>query len=187
MRLKLSLRERRDGFTLIELMTVIVIIAIMTALMIPEMRGTFQDALLRSNSRKLIDVFGLAYSRAVSLNQMRRVQLDEKSGRYLVEKQVSENGLMNFVPAEDMPDDKGTLDPRVTITFHRPDELTPKADAMQGPTPDETLNSPTTINFYPDGTASAGEIEMRDRDGFGLLLHINPITARVHIVEIPRQ
>ena len=40
------------AFTLIELMVVIVIIGIMTAMMIPEMKGTFQDALLRSTSRE---------------------------------------------------------------------------------------------------------------------------------------
>src|ERR1022692_1708853 len=101
MRLELSSRRGRTGFTLMELMVVIVIIGIMTALMIPEMKGTFQDALLRSTSRELINVFDLAYSRAVSLNQLRRVRLDEKTGRYLVEKQVTDNGQEEFVPAND--------------------------------------------------------------------------------------
>jgi prepilin-type N-terminal cleavage/methylation domain-containing protein len=41
------------AFTLIELMVVIVLIGIMTAMIIPEMKGTFEEALLRSTAREL--------------------------------------------------------------------------------------------------------------------------------------
>src|ERR1017187_4961006 len=113
MRLELSSRRGRTGFTLMELMVVIVIIGIMTAMMIPEMKGTFQDALLRSTSRELINVFDLAYSRAVSLNQLRRVLLNKKSGRYLVKKQFVKNARKIFFPADDVPGGKGELDSRI--------------------------------------------------------------------------
>jgi predicted secreted protein len=42
---------------------------------------------------------------------------------------------------------------------------------------------PDAISFYPDGTADAAEIQLRDRDGFQLLLQLNPVTGRVHITE----
>ena len=191
MRLKPSSRRRLGGFTLIELMVVITIIGIMTALMIPEMKGSFQDALLRSNSRELINVFNLAYSRAVSLNQTRLVLLDEATGRYQVEKQIMENGQENVVPADDMPGDKGQLDPRITVKFHQPEE-SPSDDNTPAKTPAPASESgkasdDVTIAFYPDGTADAGEIMLRDREGFRLLLQINPVTSRVHIVEMERE
>src|SRR5580704_12842300 len=122
MRLNPSSQRSPGGFTLIELMVVITIIGIMTALMIPEMKGSFQDALLRSTGRELINVFDLTYSRAVSLNQLRRVRLDEKSGRYMVEKQVMQNGQEDFVPVDDVPGDKGQLDSRITVEFRQPSE-----------------------------------------------------------------
>src|SRR5512141_2261447 len=59
-----------NGFTLIEMMVVIILIGILTAAIIPEMRGTYQDALLRATSRELINEFGLASSRAISRNQV---------------------------------------------------------------------------------------------------------------------
>ena len=185
MNLKLTSQRGRAGFTLIELMVVIIIIGIMTALMIPEMKGTFQDALLRSTSRELINVFDLAYSRAVSLNQLRRVRLDEKTGRYLVEKQVTNNGQEEFVPADDVPGSKGQLDSRIAVEFHQPGEISSEANS-EAPVSGNGLSG-VAIAFYPDGTADGGDITLRDREGFHLLLHINPVTARVHVVEMERE
>jgi type II secretion system protein H len=179
--------RRSSAFTLIELMVVIAIIGIMTAMMIPEMKGTFQDALLRSTSRELINVFDLAYSRAVSLNQLRRVRLDEKTGRYLVEKQVTENGQEDFVPANDVPGSKGELDSRITVEFHQPGEIVSDANAEAAAPASESGSDEVAISFYPDGTADAGDIVLRDREGFRLLLQINPVTARIHVVEMERE
>jgi prepilin-type N-terminal cleavage/methylation domain-containing protein len=150
MRIKFSSRRGRTAFTLIELMVVIVIIGIMTAMMIPEMKGTFQDALLRSTSRELINVFDLAYSRAVSLNQLRRVRLDEKTGRYLVEKRVLENGQENFVPADDVAGGKGELDPRIAIEWNSPAKLFPdasEADSENDAASEESPSDEVTISL----------------------------------------
>ena len=180
-------RCRPAAFTLIELMVVIAIIGILTAMMIPEMKGTFQDALLRATSRQLLNVFDLAYSRAVSLNQLRRVRLDEKTGRYLVEKQVIENGEEDFVPADDMPGEQGQLDSRIAVEFHPPDELSADETSAAAAAAPENGSDEVTIGFYPDGTADPGDLLLRDRDGFRLRLHINPVTARVHVVEMQRE
>ena len=71
----LSLRseaEIQGGFTLMELMLVLTLIAIMAAMIVPEMKGSMEDALLRSSARKVVDVFNLTYSRAVSFNQLHK-------------------------------------------------------------------------------------------------------------------
>lgn len=187
MRTQVSSWRKRAGFTLIELMVVITIIGIMTALMIPEMKGSYQDALLRSASRELINVFDLAYSRAVSLNQVRRVRLDETTGRYLVEKQVQENGRENFVPADDVPGNQGQLDSRIAVEFHQADKLSAEESTTATAPVMENSTGEAMIAFYPDGTADAGAVLLRDRQGFRLLLQINPVTARVHVVEMERE
>jgi type II secretion system protein H len=170
------------GFTLIELMTVIVIVAIMTAMIIPEMKGSFEDALLRSTSRDLVSVFELASSRAISLNQMHRVRLDTTTGRYVVERRVREGGLQSFIPLEDVSGCKGELDQRIAVEIRRADAPPPGADDEA-----EAAQLVDTIAFSPDGTCDPSVILLQDRAGFRLALKLNPITSRVQVLELDKQ
>src|SRR5947208_2413277 len=83
-----------------------------------EMKGTFQDALLRSTSRKIAGACNLAYSLSVSRNQIHRVRLDEKNGRYIIELKVNGGppGAELFRDA-DTPGSQGELDARIVITL----------------------------------------------------------------------
>jgi prepilin-type N-terminal cleavage/methylation domain-containing protein len=184
--------DSAGGFTLIELMVVVVLIGVMAAMIIPEMKGTFEDALLRSTSRELINVFSIAGSRAVSVNQVLQVRLDRQTGQYAVLKRVREGGRESrFVPALDVPGGQGKLDTRISIQIHVPGEENTQAAAETPPAVIEGApqgpDSENAIAFYPDGTADAREIVLRDNEGFRLGLRINPVTARVHIVELARE
>jgi type II secretion system protein H len=181
-----------SGFSLVELMVVVVLIGIMTAVIVPEMKGTYEDALLRATSRRLVDVFHLASSRAVSLNQLHRVRFDKITGRYFIERAVQsgENGS-GFDRARDMPGGEGALDRRISIEIRKQDEAPSSAtDQGMSAASEEDPNvgkREEGFAFYPDGTADAGEVLLRDRDGFRLALRINAVTARVRIIELERQ
>jgi type II secretion system protein H len=180
--------DRRHGFTLIELMMVLVLMAIMTALIIPEMKGTYEEALLRSTCGDLADVFSLACSQAVSLDQLHRVRIDRQTGRYFVEKRGRATQGNEFLPARDLLGGEGKIDPRITIEIRRPSEAATVApDPATSPASEPDLpaaDRDEAIAFYPDGTADAREILLRDRNGFRLAFRINPITARVQMVEL---
>ena len=177
------------GFSLVELMVVLVLIGIMTAMIVPEMKGTYEEALLRATSRRLVDVFHLASSRAVSLNQLHRVRFDRITGRYFIERavQAGENGV-GF--ARDIPGGDGALDRRISIEIRKQDEAPPSVtdQGMSAASEEdqEVRNREEGFAFYSDGTADAGEVLLRDRDGFRLVLRINAVTARVQIVELER-
>ncbi len=177
--------SKTAGFTLIELMVVISLIAILSAVIIPEMRGSFKDAVLRGASRKFIDVFGLANGRAVALHQIHRVRLERLKGQFVLERQTTRGGrTARFVPVREISGGEGTLNPHVTFELH-PTLSDPAAPAASEPAVrrSETSIGRTleAITFYPDGTADAAELVLRDDAGFRLSLRLNPVTARVRV------
>ena len=180
MRLNYFNAEARRGFTLMELMVVIIIIGIMSAAIIPEMRGTFEDALLRSTGRDLVNVCSLANSRAVSLNQSCRVQINPTTGHFVLERKVRDHGRDNFIPLKDVSGAEGKLDSRITIEVRQPDEVFGGDNSAEASV--ENASS-EVISFYADGTADAAKIVLRDRAGFQLSLQLNPVTSRIQIVE----
>jgi prepilin-type N-terminal cleavage/methylation domain-containing protein len=173
------------GFTLVELLVVVAIISIMSVAIVAEMRGTFQDALLRSTSRELASAFSAASSRSISLNRPHRIRLDRAAHRYFLER--GRRGGSDFFPVPDVPGGSGKLDARIAIRIRQPGVDSPD-DAGGEPSGDSGSPADSTapgledaIAFYPDGTADSRQIELADRDGFRLALRINPITSRVQI------
>jgi Tfp pilus assembly protein FimT len=173
-------------------MIVCLLLAILTAVMVPEMRGSFQDSLLRATSRNLMDAFDLAYSHAVSRDEEDRVRLDIPNAKFIVEQRVEAQGQENFKALTDVTGAEGNLDNRISIEVRNAsDDSTNQTAAMvsedaaaRNQTDPDTANA---ISFYSDGTADDREVVLRDQEGFGLALQISPITARVKIVELPRK
>lgn len=183
-------KRKKDGFTLVEMLVVVVIISIMSMAVVAEMHGTFQDALLRATSRELADAFNLASSRAISVNRPHRIRLDELAHRYVLER--SARGGTDFHPAPDIRGGTGPLDSRISIRVLQPGVTGPD-DAGQEPEGDSanpadfpSMQMEEAVTFYADGTADSRQIVLTDRDGFRRILRINPITSRVQITAMPR-
>jgi type II secretion system protein H len=162
------------AFTLVELMVVLVLISIFTGLIVGEMRGTFEDALLRGAARKLVSAANFAGSQAVSTSQPLSIRINPVNSEFSVRKQAAaENGSGVL--------ESGKLDERITVLV-REQETTQPEDAAAAPETEERSGKTGEITFYADGTADPREILLRDRMGVELLLRVSPITGRVKIV-----
>ena len=182
-------------------MVVVTLIGILTAMIIPEMRGTFEDALLRSTGRQLVNAIGLASSRAIAINRLHYMRLERTTGRYVIERPVRDRDEgTGVVAARDIPGGEGQIDKRITFEIHRLGEEaieareTPEAPETREPGAPSSAAEEAAVRakgealaFNPDGTADAVEILLRDPQGFRLALRINPVTARVRIVELGRE
>jgi type II secretion system protein H len=183
-------RRNKDGFTLVEMLVVVVIISILSVAVVAEMHGTFQDALLRATSRELADAFNLASSRAISVNRPHRIRFDGLAHRYVLER--STRGGTDFHPAPDIRGGTGPLDSRISIRIVQPGVTGPD-DAGQEPGGDSanpadfpSMQMEEAVTFYADGTADSRQIVLTDGDGFRRVLRINPVTSRVQITAMPR-
>jgi Tfp pilus assembly protein FimT len=147
------------------------------------MRGTFEDALLRSSARELMSGLGLASSRAVSLNQAHSFVFDRAANEFTVRAREQ-------APAADAESkpwiEARKLDERVTVEIRDPSE-TPAEIQGEEYVPSaerEPKIEQDVINFYPDGTSDRREIILRDRNNVELALRINPVTGRVRVEDM---
>ena len=87
----------RRAFTLLELMVVLVVLGVLSAMILPEMRGSYSDAVLRGGSRDLADLCALASSRAISFQRDHRVRLDPATGRFQLEGYKSSQHMLRSI------------------------------------------------------------------------------------------
>lgn len=191
-----------SAFTLIELMVVLALIGILSAVLLPEMRGSLQEVQLRSSARKLAEACDLAFSQSVATGRTLRLEWDRTAGKYRVIHDPEESRPRAGSGTEarangpvDFPGAAGTIDPRITVDLHRLGAGSGNGigtDGRRGGIPTgmdsrvATGASATAIEFRPDGTADASEFVLQDRAGFRLALRLNPITSRIRISELPR-
>ncbi len=171
----------RQGFTLVEMMIVLAIVSIMVLLMLPEMQGTYEEAQLRSNARKVANAFRTAYSGAVITHRQHRVSLDPSDAKIIVEAR-SEDSETPFIPLKEFEREISQLHKNVAVRFHPRQPSFPDADGGDQaslPEPEGKRLPDGVFLFHPDGTCEGQDIELRDRMGFGLMIQLNTITSRV--------
>ncbi|MBL9171601.1 MAG: prepilin-type N-terminal cleavage/methylation domain-containing protein [Verrucomicrobiales bacterium] len=188
-------RRQRSAFTLVELMVVMVLVAIMSALILPEMAGTYADAKLKSTARRLITLCSLANSQAISHSQTQRIRFDQPSRRFHLETGPARTGTAgqrSRTPSMDL-ETAGEWDASIRLRILEQSEADAATPAPPGnvarpprsntPLPSSELSA---LTFYADGTSLARQISLEDASGARLVLTINPTTSRVRIADTRR-
>jgi len=141
----------RRAFTLIELILVLALLVIITALTVPRMSGFIRGRALDSEARRLAALMHAAQSRAVSEGMPMMLWVDEKAGSYGEEAETS--GQNGDPKAEEM-----SVDSTLAIAILK----------TGGTAPIAFKNLPA-IRFLADGTIDEGSpttLKLIDSAGF---------------------
>lgn len=141
----------RLAFTLIELILVLALLVVITALVVPRMSGFVQGRALDSESQRLMALMHATQNRAVSEGRPMMLWVDEKAGTYGAAAETS--GQDGDAKAEDLSVD-ATLQLAVLKT---------------GTGTQTTFRNLPAIRFLPDGTVDEGSpqtLKLTDKAGF---------------------
>ncbi len=155
---------KNKGFTLIELILVLLIIGLGTAFIVPTVANSLVNLKLKAATRRLSTVLRYARSRAISSKETMYVVIDIDNASYATQVPNPE------ASAEELPG---------SIAF-------PKNIRFKEVRVGEEVQTSGKIQllFYPKGNTSGGEIVLENNRGRMYKITIDPILGKVKITSL---
>lgn len=166
--------DRRRGFTLLELLVVLVLMSLMTALAAPRLAGTLSATTARTSAKRIATALRHARNLAASEKAVYVAAFQPDAARVTVGRMPESGRLRAILETDDPPliDSRGfTLPEGVRI------ESVAKA---LGEAEEEGA---AAILFYPDGASSGGRVTVADEKGRQAVLSVDGIMGTVRLEE----
>lgn len=157
--MRVCLRQR--GFTLIELIVVIVIIAVASALVMPSMRSGLSGVRLEAKGRDLATLCRFARTLAVGEQRVYRIRIEKEK---------------NSIFLTDAYHEK-------VRSFDLTREIMLEAFKYEG---EESREPIVFLNFYPNGRADEAELVLKNKQGREVIVKTDVLTGTAKLV-IPRE
>lgn len=179
--------NREKGFSLLELLVVLVIISLMTAMILPRMGGTLNTVHLKSAAKKMASLLRYARNTAVSEHLITHVKCDFEGSKILlfVQSEVSDghalasNVTKGRVDSQKQLDDEEDENPPLQ-TYGLPKGVRfEKAVTLKGVEKTDGFE----VLFYSGGNSSGGEITLINEKGRRYSVNVDFITGTVRVVE----
>jgi prepilin-type N-terminal cleavage/methylation domain-containing protein len=149
-------RLRDQGFTLLELMIVVLVLALVLAVSYPSLSRGSTALHLRATGRDVLNTFRYAREKAVTEQTGMRIVVDQEKQTLTLTNDLGEEGR----------------------TYAMPKDVKIQGMALAG---NEITTGPLIVRFLPNGSADSAEIVLKSQTG--ALLHIisDPITGGARI------
>jgi type II secretion system protein H len=147
-----------QGITLLELLVVIALISILSALVYPSFGNALSNLRLRGEARRLVSACRLAKWEAIAKRRPYRVVADLQKNQFMV------------ADASEQVTKELDLSPGIRIFQAQKISENGPADANE-------------FYFFPNGTAETGSITLRDDRGRNVRIAIDFLTGDAKIVE----
>lgn len=175
----------RGGFTLIEVMMVMVLVAIISGISIPYFAGTFRGSKLRSAARTIERVSRYTRSMAIMREETLTMVLNRDTMELFMgaKKQAADDtadGQLDQEVLKRLHYTEGDADETSNIEkeLHR---LLPKGITVGDFEKNQTdINEDfCVVNFYPNGQCDWFKLKLEDNKGHGMQLEIDPVSGRI--------
>ena len=164
-----------SGFTLLELLVVVVIVTLMSVLVAPRMFGSLTHMNLKTEAKRLAAAMRYARSQAVTrqIDYEAVFDVEGRQVRIAAIEVEGDNPTEADEPVEGDDDPEETPAPRVYVL---PEGITlQKSEAGEEMFPEGELK----IEFYPDGNSSGGEVILSNERGKRYIVRVGFISGTV--------
>ncbi|MFZ5569120.1 MAG: pilus assembly FimT family protein [Thermodesulfobacteriota bacterium] len=164
--------EDAAGFTLLEMMVVLVLVGLMAAMAVPRLSGSYEKLPLVTAARDLAAIMRFARSQAVSRSCSMAVWFQPEDRRIFV--------AVPKAPEGDAAAESKEIDDGVERIYHLPVNLTLACE----PGPEEALETDIDIiTFFPIGNCTGADIRLSDAMGRSRRVEVDSITGAVSLGE----
>lgn len=154
------------GFTLLELLIVLALIGLITAVAAPNFSGTLQSVQTRSAVKKVSAILRYARNQAVASQEIHRVVFD-LDGRKVIFESAADSGA------------EATSVKKIREDYTLPDRVTfQEARNRQG----EIETGEFIMEFYPAGNCSGGEVVLSGKPGQLYAIEVDFITGITEVL-----
>jgi prepilin-type N-terminal cleavage/methylation domain-containing protein len=156
-------QNRNGGFTLLELILVMVILSTVLALAAPSLRGFFGSRKTHDTATQILSLTQLARSQAISEGIIYRLNFDTRERTYWLTAQKS--GIFEM------------LDTEFGQIFTLPSDIVMELEEV------DKEDDDVFFIFTPQGTVTAGTVRLIDRRGLVLEVTCPTVTESFNIIE----
>jgi general secretion pathway protein H len=149
-------RNRDQGFTLLELMIVVLIIALALAVSYPSLTRGASSIHLRTTARDVLNTFRYAREKAVTEQKGMRVAVDRVKQELVLTDDLGDEGR----------------------TYVLPKDVKIQRMALAG---NEVMEGPLLVRFLPNGGSENAEVLLTSDTGSSLRVVTDPITGGARV------